>query len=106
MKPGSLVVYIGGQTLNDIQNGYGLSEDVIYTVDKIGWNYFGTQKRDTLSLIERPNEFHERSMFKEIQPPSEVDIEALMKEATSEKTKLKEVQKEKKATILDKLFNR
>lgn len=106
MKPGSLVVYIGGQTPKDINSGYGLSKDVIYTVDKVGWNYFGRQRRDTLSLIERPNEFHERSMFKEIQPPSEVDIEALMEESIGIKTKQKEIQKEKKSSILDRLFNR
>ncbi len=106
MKPGSLVVYIGGQTQHDINNGHGLSKDVIYTVDQIGWNYFGTQRRDTLSLIERPNEYHERTMFKEIQPPSEVDIEALMEESIGIKTKQKEIQKEKKSSILDRLFNR
>lgn len=96
MKPGSLVVYIGGQTPHDIKNGHGLSKDEIYTVDQIGWNYFGLDRRDTLSLIERPNEYHERAMFKEIQPPTSVNIEALMQEAVEKKTIVKQADKSRR----------
>ncbi len=98
MKSGSLVVYIGGQTPHDIDRGQGLSGDVIYTVDKIGWNYFGGIKKDSLSLVERPGEFHFRGMFKEILPPDAVDIEALLEE-TAQPEKVKVVKEKEKVSI-------
>lgn len=87
MKPGSLVVYIGGQEAADVQEGYGLSKDEIYVVDKVGWFKLGYPpvKKRVISLVERVNEVHAIDMFREIQPPGTVDFEELMKAPIQEK---------------------
>ncbi len=89
MKPGSLVAYIGGQEPLDILDGYGLNEDEIYVVDKIGWAMLGFPpiKTRVLVLAERPSEVHCITMFREIQPPGEVDFKEFFKEPTKEKQK-------------------
>lgn len=81
MKPGSLVVYIGGQTSADVSKGFGLIKDELYVVDKVGWFMLGTpaKKRSVISLIERPNQVHDISMFREVQGPGEIDIQELFK---------------------------
>ena len=80
MKPGSLVVYIGGQTAADIADGFGLSKDTIYVVDKVGFGYMGVpaRKKRAISLVERPNEVHSICMFREVQPPDAIDFEELL----------------------------
>ena len=87
MKPGSLVVYIGGQTTWDILYGTALSKDEIYMVEDIGFAQLGVPavKKKALSLVERPGEVHAITMFREIQPPGSVDFEELMKVPVKEK---------------------
>lgn len=95
MKSGSLVVYIGGQEQADIDSGYGLNEDDIYVVDKVGWFHLGYPpvKKRVISLVERPNEVHAIDMFREIQPPGTINFEELVKksvETKEEKIKIKQ----------------
>ena len=87
MKPGSLVVYIGGQTELDILDGYGLDKDDIYTVDKVGWTKLGYPlvKKRAISLLERHNEVHAIDMFREVQPPDTINFDELFKIKDSEK---------------------
>lgn len=90
MKPGSLVVYIGGQTELDILEGYGLSKDEIYVVDLVGWAFLGRPavKRRAISLVERPNEVHVIEMFREIQPPGTINFEELFKQPEPQEVKI------------------
>lgn len=91
MKPGSLVVYIGGQEQADIDEGYGLSQDEIYVVDKIGWFRLGRPalNKRVISLVERPNEVHAIDMFREIQPPVTINFEELVQQKVHEKENIK-----------------
>lgn len=85
MKPGSLVVYIGGQTQGDISAGCGLSKDVVYEVDQVGYGMVNGRKMRCLTLVERgPMEYHLVRLFREVQGPGAVDISELMRECEEE----------------------
>jgi hypothetical protein len=73
MKPGSLVMYIGGQKPYDIKRGLELETNRIYVVDGIGWGTFGTKKvkKQAISLKGRPGQIHSIKLFKEIPIPSD-----------------------------------
>ena len=78
IKPGSLVVYIGGQYKADIDAGLGLSRDVIYEVKRKGWALLSRRQVKCIWLQERPNEHHAIGMFREVQPPGTINFEELL----------------------------
>ncbi len=80
MKPGSLVVYVGGQTDYDLELGYGLESDVIYEVKNVGTRVFKGRKLSCIELVEKPNVSHLMKKFREVQPPGAVNIEELMRQ--------------------------
>lgn len=88
IKPGSLVVYIGGLTEWDIAAGYNLDSDVIYQVDQVGRAmsddpivYENLKDKKALNLVERPGEIYLVNLFREVQPPDAVNLEELMNES-------------------------
>lgn len=85
MKPGSLVEYIGGQFSYDVECGYGLDKGAIYEIYDIGKRMFEGRKRTFVELVEMRNVSHLIEKFREIQPPGEVDIEALMSQPEPER---------------------
>lgn len=78
MQVNSLVVYIGGQTSYDpIQ----LDKNEIYTVSCICEGNFGGTWLPAIYLEETGNEYaFLKSMFKEVVPPSNINIENLIYE--------------------------
>ncbi len=89
MKPGSLVVYVGGQTPYDLECGYGLDPDAIYEVKMVGTRIMNFRKVNCVELVEMPKVSHMMSKFREVQPPGSVDIQALMTEPEPEKVRVK-----------------
>jgi hypothetical protein len=80
MKPGSLVVYIGGQSDYDVQLGYGLDKGAIYEVMNKGTRTINGRKLSCVELVEMPDVSHLTKKFREVQPPDSVDMEELLKE--------------------------
>ena len=97
MKPGSLVMYIGGQTGYDVERGYGLDPDRVYEVYAVGHRVINGKKLKCLEIVEMPNVSHMMRKFREVQPPGIVDIEELMK--APEKTKEKVGQRQTSKTV-------
>jgi hypothetical protein len=92
MQSGSLVVYIGGLSVWDIEAGCYLDPDVIYQVDQVGRPqtddiilYEQVKDKKMLSLIERPGEIYLVTMFREVMPPDEINLESLMDECVVKK---------------------
>lgn len=76
MRAGSLVVYIGGQTKNDVEKGLTLEKDKCYVVEKTGWGLFGTPKvrKRAVVLQEKPGQIHSMKLFKEVQAPIDLSF--------------------------------
>jgi hypothetical protein len=77
MKPGSLVVYIGGQTDYDVERGYGLEKGRIYEVLRVGTRYIHGQKKNCIEMVEMPDVSHLKWKFREVQPPGTINFEEL-----------------------------
>jgi len=92
MKPGSLVVYIGGQTGYDVERGYGLDPDVVYEVHAVGHRVINGKKVRCLELVEMRDVSHAMRKFREVQPPGSIDFEELMKQPEAEKAKARDRQ--------------
>lgn len=78
IKPGSLVVYIGGQTPYDVECGYGLQLDAIYEVMAVGTRFMNGRKEHCIEIVEMPNVSHMTRKFREVQPPGTINFEELL----------------------------
>lgn len=78
MKKNSLVKYIGGQDKVG-KKIFKLDPNQIYTVKSVCKGTFADGKKDALILEECGDYGFSKSMFIEVQPPMEVNLESLFK---------------------------
>lgn len=81
MQPGSLVEHIGGQDPIGKQM-YELKKEVVYTVSWVGESIFSGVRRSAISLEEIAGFEFVVEMFREIQPPIEINIDEIIKQST------------------------
>lgn len=79
MKKNSLVRYIGGQDKAG-KKVFKLDPNQIYTVKHVCKGKFADGKKDALILEECGDYGFLKSMFIEVQPPMEVNLESLFKQ--------------------------
>lgn len=77
MKINSLVEYIGGQDING-QKLFKLEFNTPYTVNWLGMERIQGKPRECIGFVESGQIAFIIEMFREIQPPMDIDIESLI----------------------------